>query len=94
MKDEDIRILYLRHVSAYEAAGLDFAGLRRHVSQVRRDGYAVISDSVSKGVTGIGVGLGQGEPFAVWSKDYCRFWTTKEEVHEETADNLIHPFID
>lgn len=67
MRDEDIQVLYERHEPTYQAARLDLTTLRQRVRHVRQEGYAVISDSVSEGVTGIGVGLGRGEPFATVS---------------------------
>lgn len=68
MPDEEIRHLYERHVSAYDSARLDYATLRQRVAQLRHDGYAVISDSVSQGVTGIGITLARGgAPFATVS---------------------------
>jgi DNA-binding IclR family transcriptional regulator len=67
MRERDIHTIYQRHVSAYEAARLDFEALCQHVRHVKRTGYGVIHDSVSEGVTGIGVGLGGTEPFATVS---------------------------
>lgn len=67
MRERDLHTIYQRHVGAYEAAGLDFAALCQHVRHVRRNGYGVIRNSVSEGVTGIGVGLGGTEPFATVS---------------------------
>ena len=67
MRDRDLQEIYQRHVGAYEAARLDFPGLCQHVRHVRRHGYGVLRDSVSEGVTAIGVGLGGREPFATVS---------------------------
>ncbi|RYH70914.1 MAG: IclR family transcriptional regulator [Alcaligenaceae bacterium] len=67
MKDDDIAVLYHRHALGFEAARLNLAGLHRRIAVARRNGYAVITDGVSEGASGIGIGLGDGEPFATVS---------------------------
>jgi DNA-binding IclR family transcriptional regulator len=65
LPDDEIRVLYERHSTAFEQARLDLPALRRHVAEARKAGYALLSDNVSEGVTSLGMRLGRtGEPFA------------------------------
>lgn len=65
LDDQRIRAIYDHHTPVFDQARLDYATLRRHVARTRRDGYAVLSDNVSVGVTAIGISLlRNGEPFA------------------------------
>jgi DNA-binding IclR family transcriptional regulator len=65
LPDDEVRALFERHSAAFEQARIDLATLRRHVTRARRDGYALLSDNVSEGVTSLGIVLGgKPEPFA------------------------------
>lgn len=65
LPDEEIRSIHERHAAAFTQAGMDFPALRRRVAQTRREGYAVLSDNVSEGVTSVGMCIGsEVEPFA------------------------------
>lgn len=68
LDDEEIRMLHGRHKLAFSQAGMDFGTLMNNIAFARRNGYAVLSDNVSEGVTSIGVCLsGESTPFAAVS---------------------------
>lgn len=66
LPDDEIRRIHRQHTPAFEAARMDLARLLRHVLHVRRQGYAVLSDNISEGVTSLGTCLApeEGEPYA------------------------------
>ena len=67
LQEGEVRRIYDRHQAAFDAARMDWADLRRLMAQARRQGFAVLSDNVSEGVTSLGVCLqldDADEPFA------------------------------
>ncbi|AKQ55822.1 IclR family transcriptional regulator [Bordetella hinzii] len=55
LPDEEIAALYARHPKHYAQAGLSAAALMKAVRRAREQGYSEIVDSITPGVSGVGV---------------------------------------
>lgn len=61
----EIRRIYDRYQAAFSRAKMSLPAIWREVDQVRKHGYAVISNAVTEGVTSLGLPLGNPKaPFA------------------------------
>lgn len=61
----EIQRIYERYPSAFSRAGMGLPAIWNQVNQVQKQGYAVLSDAVTEGVTSIGLALGDHKaPFA------------------------------
>ena len=55
LDDDEIALLYERHAPLYAQAGFTRTGLAKMVRQARQAGYATIVDTITPGVSGVGV---------------------------------------
>lgn len=55
LPDEAISQLYERHAQAYARAGLTAQSLAKAVKRTRQTGYSEIVDTITPGVSGVGV---------------------------------------
>lgn len=55
--DDEIERIRSQHSSAFDAAGLDAANLRRVIARTRRTGYSELIDTVTEGVAGVGAAI-------------------------------------
>ena len=67
--DEDIARIRSQHAPAFEAAGLGGTRLDKVIARTRRNGYAEMEDTVTRGVAGVGavISATNGVPFAAVS---------------------------
>jgi len=55
LPDDEIAQLYQRHAPLYEQAGFSHAGIMKMVRRTRQAGYSTIVDTITPGVSGVGV---------------------------------------
>ncbi len=55
LPDEEIAALYARHAASYAQIGASSAALMKSVRQARTSGYSEIVDTITPGVSGVGV---------------------------------------
>jgi len=61
LPDAEIDAIYARHTSAYRQHGKDKTVLLRDIEQTRKSGYSEIVDSITPGVSGVGVAFAMSE---------------------------------
>lgn len=55
LSDEEMAQLYARHAGAYAQAGLSAQAMRKAVARARKAGFSEIVDTITPGVSGVGV---------------------------------------
>ncbi len=86
LPDAEIKRIHEDNIAAFRQAGLGLPAVWRHVAQARQSGYVVLSDAVSKGVTTLGIIIGdRDEPFAS-----AAIASPKERMNTYRAQELAH----